>query len=464
MTLEDKLKVCATCKSRTVTAQDGEICCKTGKQPEFDQECSDYEVDPDDGISGFMAFFIYWSIPIGIAMTLASMIFTPEIAFQSYGSTWILLYNITFYAFYFYFQIYTIYAFVKKKSDAVFIAKYQLIVLFINNLVLLISGDTGNHFMTQSGRLIVSLAWTVIFFLYLAFSDDVRTRFPRENRKLTKPNKIIFILSLVLPFFLLLGTFFAALGRTLLTSDEEKIEYICENSRRQLPIKVSDELYWVNVSLDGQTVEYKYEYTESVFESIKSYNSDYVYEFLSDYQTELVKSQYDDLVYQKTDPLINIVAESDKYDLRFVYCSPEGEYAYEVNISNEELARFAEGEKYVTSTDDFKSLITAYNQMLPMDYFEGCQLMSCSLSKDGKTLRYKLQLLDMDMGSLAGVTSQSLKDYMMDMLPSMTDAPGVIARENDLKLSFDFTADCSDWWSSRVVIKPEEYKDLQITE
>ncbi len=143
---------------------------------------------------------------------------------------------------------------------------------------------------------------------------------------------------------------------------------------------------------------------------------------------------------------------------------PEGEYAYEVNISNEELARFAEGEKYVTSTDDLKSLITAYNQMLPMDYFEGCQLMSCSLSKDGKTLRYKLQLFDMDMGSLAGVTSQSLKDYMMDMLPYMTDAPGVIARENDLKLSFDFTADCSDWWSSRVVIKPEEYKDLQITE
>ena len=102
---------------------------------------------------------------------------------------------------------------------------------------------------------------------------------------------------------------------------------------------MSDELYWVNVSLDGQTVEYKYEYTESVFESIKPYNSDYVYEFLSDYQTELVKSQYDDLVYQKTDPLINIVAESDKYDLRFVYCSPEGEYAYEVNISNEELLK-----------------------------------------------------------------------------------------------------------------------------
>jgi hypothetical protein len=483
MTLEEKIKICSTCSKRTFTTKDGLLCGQSGKKPEFVNACYDYdadvkelekqkvkqeELDKTDDISGFMSFFIYWSIPIGIVLTILGLFTSAPLPAELANSVFLTLYGIAFYALYFYLSIYTIYAFIKKKSDAVFIAKYQLIILFVNNLLTLISGSVGGSFLDQPARIIGSLAWSVIFFCYLTFSEDVNYRFPKENRKLTKRNKIIFILSIVVPVVLYVGAIFeiakSTYGFTMFSSDKTKIEEICKNTKAELPLQTAEGLYWVDVTCDEQVVEYKYEYAEASYEELQSFGSDAIYKLLTNYQTELVKSQYAKIIKDKIDPLVGLVAENGTYDIRFKYCSPTGEHLYYVTILNHEIVEMAQEGTYTTDHDSYESLVDSYNEILPIEYFQDCILQSCSISNDPTTLHYELKLVNLTMGDLSGLNQKYLKEHMMGLIPYFTDAPGVVARMNNMDISYDFTAECSDWWNSKVLIKAEEYNDLVIQE
>lgn len=479
MTLEERIQICSTCKNKTFSTREGLLCGKTGKKPEFVNACYDYDADSkeierqkaklaeeanSDEISGFMAFYVYWSIPLGIIITLISL-FTSQIIVPEISSNiCLILYAIVFYAMYFYFSIYTIYAFVKKKSDAVFIAKYQLIILFINNLLTLISGNVGGGFLEEPARLIPSLAWSVIFFLYLTFSEDVQYRIPKESRKLTKHNKTLFILSIILPLLLYVGAIFEfakdAYGFTVFSNDDTKIEQICKNTEANLPMKVSDELYWTDIIVDGKTVEFKYEYIDATYSNFQSSGSDAIYTLLTKYQTELVKFQYASLIYDNTDPLLAVITENGTYNLRFSYCSPDGEPLYCVNISNSEISQMAKDGIYATNSDSFTSLVDSYNAILPIEYFEECMLRKCFTSGDESTLHYDLRLVNMTMGDLSGLNQKYLKEYILELMPYFTDAPGVIARMNNMDISYDFTADCSEWWNSKVPVKATEYYEI----
>jgi hypothetical protein len=479
MTLEERIKICSTCKNKTFSSSEGLLCGKTGRKPEFVNTCYDYDADSkeierqkakleeeakSDEISGFMAFYVYWSIPIGIVITLISL-FTSQIITPEVGSNICLtLYAVVFYAMYFYFSIYTIYAFVKKKSDAVFIAKYQLIILFINNLLTLITGNVGGGFLAEPSRLIPSLAWSVIFFLYLTFSEDVEYRIPKENRKLTKHNKTLFILSIILPVLLYVGAVFefakSTNGFTVFSTDETKIEQICKNTDAELPMLVGDGLYWTDVTVEEQTVEFKYEYIDEAYQDFQSFNSDAIYALLSNYQTELVKFQYASLIYDNTDPLLAVITQNGTYNLRFSYCSPDGEPLYYVNISSSEISQMAKDGIYATNSDSFASLVDSYNAILPIEYFEECMLRKCFISEDESTLHYDLRLVNMTMGDLSGLNQKYLKEYILELMPYFTDAPGVIARINNMDISYDFSADCSDWWNSKVLVKATEYNEI----
>ena len=172
MNLEEKIKICRTCKNRSFNTTEGLLCGKSGAKPDFADTCSEYL--PDDSeverlkkaeenaknteISGLLAFLIYWALPIGIAMTVLGLFITPRNMEYYSGSYCLILYELIFFGFYFYFNIYTIYAFIKRKSDAVFIAKFQLIILFANNLLTLVSGNAGGTFLDNPSRLITSTA------------------------------------------------------------------------------------------------------------------------------------------------------------------------------------------------------------------------------------------------------------------------------------------------------------------
>lgn len=210
MTLEERLQACQVCANRKFSTKVGLICGMTGEKPSFEGACGDYAEDAEAvaavasrkrqaeepaEIRGLLAFFLYFSIPVGVIATVIK--FWMNYNSAAYGGNFFLkAYEILVLLFYLYFSIYTIYAFHKRRPDAVFFAKFLLIVLFLSNLLGLVIG-------AEAGNLFGSLLWSVIFFVMLCVSSDVEDRIPRETRKVEGLNKLLFILSIVLPVILL---------------------------------------------------------------------------------------------------------------------------------------------------------------------------------------------------------------------------------------------------------------------
>ena len=117
MTQEDRCKICSVCKNRSFSMNEGLLCKLSSAKPEFESECPDFEKDEaevemqkkqkedSDKISGLMAFYVYWAIPIGILMTILSFFIIPRDMGYYAGSVSLILYEVAIYGFYFYFLL-----------------------------------------------------------------------------------------------------------------------------------------------------------------------------------------------------------------------------------------------------------------------------------------------------------------------------------------------------------------------
>ena len=89
MTSEERVQKCQVCTKRKFDPASGIVCGLTGEKPGFEESCADYEEDsvavvdeakrkaeaekPSE-ISGLLAFFLYFVIPVGIIATVISFI------------------------------------------------------------------------------------------------------------------------------------------------------------------------------------------------------------------------------------------------------------------------------------------------------------------------------------------------------------------------------------------------------
>ena len=80
--------------------------------------------------------------------------------------------------------IYTIFSFVKRKPNAVFLAKMYTIAVFVSNLLSLMSGgEFAESGFGSVAQVVRSLIWGVIWYLYLCFSNQVNDIIPKTYRK-----------------------------------------------------------------------------------------------------------------------------------------------------------------------------------------------------------------------------------------------------------------------------------------
>lgn len=480
MTRDERIQYCKVCSNRKFSMEQGTICGLTGEKPVFETQCENYaedhtaiedekkrkeDVEKSVDISGFLAFFVYWSIPISIAATLISHLvnWRETAALGTFG----VLFEIAFLAFYCYFEIYTIYGFVKRKPDAVFIAKYQLIILVVVNLftVLIGAADEGS-FLSNTPRLIMSVAWCAIFFVYLCMSEDVEALIPKKTRKLSGRNKVLVILSLVIPVLLFIGAIFEGAiktyGVTALSSPEQQVEAACKAKNTELPSEVSEGVEWTSMSVKNKELVLSYTFNEETSYQYEDVSDDYV-KLLSLYQKELGKAGIARMTYDD-DPLFGLCSKAG-YPIRYVYYTASGQEVISYSFDKEEYDELLSKDfTYSTSEEDFSNILDVFNSLMPIDYFEGCKLNECQLLDSGEGLRYKLELTDMDMSTLSGLSGKYIKDYMLSIMPYLTDAPFVLAVSNNKEIVYDFTADCSSWWKTSVRIKPEEYNAIMTEE
>lgn len=129
----------------------------------------------DEKPSGWLAFFLYWALPIGSIASLIVNIVSysaEDYGFVDVAMSAMLIALVTV----------TIFRFLKHKPDAVILAKTYVVVCFVINLLLLIIGDVESSAMARLVRsLIVGVAW----FWYLSASKQVERIIPKATRRFT---------------------------------------------------------------------------------------------------------------------------------------------------------------------------------------------------------------------------------------------------------------------------------------
>ena len=460
MTLEEKLKMCSICKNRKHSIKEGLVCGKTGEKPAFADECPDFDIDipeqerlkknaaevaeADHRMSG--AFGAY----IGFIASVAISFLMNFLAYSQFTLEDILSIEFMFALFFVYFCAYAIYAYIEKKSDAIFIAKYLSIILFLELLPDLLTGTLTD--------IVVSLI-PVGFFLFLTYSKEINKRMPKEERKLTKLNKIMVILSIIVQVFLYIGDFMGTElnAATVMDSDEKMLKEICKQQKETLPRNLGEEFYWADMALNGNTIEFKYVYNEGMTPELGEFA-----ELINKYRTEMAKETT--WAIRDQDQLINILANTDKYGMRYKYFSPEGKLVLDLSVPNSEIKRMISQGGYTTRRVDFLSILDSYNKIIPLiEFFDGCKLCKCSLSNDGKTIHYDLKLYGGDTAeSLAELTPEHMRGQIMQViLPNMLgDVVVDLAIRNQMNISFNHTSEDVSSWKLNVLIEPHEYNQL----
>ena len=460
MTIEEKLKVCSICKNRKHSIKEGLVCGKTGVKPEFADECPDFDIDiaeqerlrknaaevaeADHRMSG--AFGAY----IGFIASGAISFLMNFLAYSQFTLEDIFSIEFMFALFFVYFCAYAIYAYIEKKSDAIFIAKYLSIIMFLELLPDLFTGALTD--------IVVSLI-PVGFFLFLTYSKEINKRMPKEERKLTKLNKIMVILSIIVQVFLYIGDFMGTElnAATVRDSDEKTLIKACQEQRKELPRNINDGFYWEDMILSGDAVEFKYVYNDGMTPELGEFA-----ELINKYRSEIAKEAT--WAVRNQDQLINILANTDKYGIRYKYFSPDGKLVLDLLVPNSEIKRMMSQDGYTTRRSDFISILESYNKIIHLiEFFDGCRLCKCSLSKDGKTLHYDLKLYGGDTAeSLAELTPEHMRGQIMQViLPNMLGDIAVdLAIRNQMSISFNHTSEDVSSWSLNVLIEPHEYNQL----
>lgn len=169
----------------------------------------EYEEDDtpsDEEIHGWLKFFLIVFVGIGSIATLIMSFVT----FESDANLWLSFGDVAYAIIYLLTGIFTIVAFHKRDTDAVFLAKTFVIFCFASNLLSLFlndAGDLGGEKAVVS--MIRSIVWCCIWFIFLFNSNQVDRLIPKSYRK-TKTRDWILIGAIVLLPFILIGLGIAA--------------------------------------------------------------------------------------------------------------------------------------------------------------------------------------------------------------------------------------------------------------
>lgn len=424
----------------------GIVCSKTGERAAFEEQCPDFSgsevpppppvADEPSEISGFLSFYLFWSIPIGLVLTIIMTIVNFDASLYQ-GGVFLLLADVLLTALYVYLCIYVIYAFVKRQPDAVFMAKYELIYLFLSNVLVVVLGETTTYTYT-------SMAWAVVFFCYVAFSEQVKDLIPKETRRLTKLNRYVVPISIVVPLLCFaLGLVETVRGYGFFSSAEEKLEQICEQTQALLPQDNFHSMY-----LDGETVVYGYDISLGELTQPTK-------ERIGITLREEILANLD-----MTDPdlreFFSLCVEAD-YDVVYKYLDRSTWETVEAVIFAEQLSQIlAPDYVHSVSAESWGDVLDLYNAECPQLYLEDCYVDNVSVDLDGKIIRYDLRLFDVQASALSLLTDDYLKAHMLSQFEYVADDVMNLAGLSGFDVEYNFSIDSLPWWTKSVHLEHNE--------
>lgn len=144
-----------------------------------------YSEDENSKISGWLAFFLF-AMMFGSIISAVAMI--AQFNLGEYGGNWFLaladpILGVMLFAL----ACYTLYSFIKRKTDAVFLAKTYVVAVFLSGLMALAVNsmdDGANTFKPMD--IARPLIWGAIWFVFLSVSKQVERVFPPPVRQTDK--------------------------------------------------------------------------------------------------------------------------------------------------------------------------------------------------------------------------------------------------------------------------------------
>lgn len=202
MIRDEMLKFCKVCRNREVDLKRGMICKLTGEYADFSENCPNYDYDEQEDrrlsaaqenivktekIGGWLGFFLF-QICAGILVNLI-LVFTSQ--WPEDVAVYYILQGLIIIP-YMLMGVSTVYAFIRRKANAVFWGYAYLLLSLIINIFSLLYGYESMNTMT-------SLTWNVIWSVFFILSDNVKTLIPKETRRVTTIDWVLAAIGVTIP-------------------------------------------------------------------------------------------------------------------------------------------------------------------------------------------------------------------------------------------------------------------------
>lgn len=94
---------------------------------------------------------------------------------------------------------YAIFSFVKKKPNAIFVSKMYFIIVLFSHMIILFSGELTDLGIGSLNQTIRSVVWSIIWVLYLSYSNQVLELIPKSYRKVSNIDYYIIAAFIIVP-------------------------------------------------------------------------------------------------------------------------------------------------------------------------------------------------------------------------------------------------------------------------
>jgi hypothetical protein len=219
-TQKDKCDKCGATDSKTFwDFDDGSVLCdscnkKYGNQwkklNSKERDSKNLKSDKEElyGVEGWLAFFVFALIVssiLNIISSITEIASIGELGLNMSDVIWITILVCIYWMGLIGLGIYAIYLILKLKNNAVMVAKFYLIIVFLSNVLNIIislifsqpiSSDTG--FMNDTSMIIRSVVFSIVWFLYLTYSQRIKNTYPKKKRETKTIDKLIFMIVLAI--------------------------------------------------------------------------------------------------------------------------------------------------------------------------------------------------------------------------------------------------------------------------
>ncbi|MGN0187821.1 MAG: hypothetical protein ACI392_08790 [Paludibacteraceae bacterium] len=461
MTREEYVAICRNCKLRKFDAHKGIVCSLTGEHASFADECENYKEDEKElarielketeyqgslGISGWLAFFLWVGVGGG---AFASVIFTLITAFSSGFSVEYTLLSLAGTACLVMVAVKTIFAFYKRKENAVSLAFTYISMIAIDGvmaLVISIISDEYSDLVTTFRQFV----WAGIWGIYLYNSSQVEELIPKAKRIWKKFEKCVLGLFIVFEFLIIVVACFAP---TFVLSDAKLIDNIVVNMNYSIQSDPSSDIKGVRI--EGKNLIFRMCIRDVLKvdcdEQALSEQSVVVkYHILSATAIEHDASEYEELK----------IFFKNHYNLYYEFVDKNNFLLYSVIISPSEYEEaYMAGSSFKCPDAVIDSLIGIYTEYLPTEFVGGCQLENIVCDYNRNELIYTMRLPEMDNYTLLmDVDATYLSNYVHENWEYYEDNIVSLAKINKLTICERFLT--HDGYEHAVVrISADEYQN-----